>query len=137
VQEIDKPYVYANMSVPRALKLFPVPTAKAIKSEVISLLANDTFEVVDRNSLTPTQAGKILRSIMNITEKFLPTLDANGNREPDCKRLNAADAAHASAADADANPNRDSDTSMGEHPRTPRSSHSIRRIAKACYLPHD
>jgi hypothetical protein len=45
--EIDKQYVWANISVPRALKLFPEPTSKAVKSEVTSLLNNDTFAIVD------------------------------------------------------------------------------------------
>jgi hypothetical protein len=71
------------MSVPRALKLFPEPTAKAIKSEMTSLLANDTFTAVDINTLDQTMKKKILRSIMNITEKFLPNLDANSNRAID------------------------------------------------------
>ena len=81
--ETDKPHTWALMSVPRALKLFPGPTALAIKSEVASLLAKGTFSVVDRRSLTPGQDKRILRSIMNVTEKFLPTVDSNGNRELD------------------------------------------------------
>ena len=81
--ENDKPHTWALMSVPRALKLFPGPTASAIKSEVTSLLAKGTFSAVDRGSLTPGQQKRILRSIMNVTEKFLPTVDSSGNRELD------------------------------------------------------
>jgi hypothetical protein len=63
--------------------IIPEPTAKAIKSEATSLLQNDTCSVVDIESLEQSMKKKILRSIMNITEKFLPTLDANGNRAID------------------------------------------------------
>ena len=82
-QENDKPHDWAFMSVPRALKLFPGPTSLAIKSEVKSLLEKGTFSGVDKNSLTKGQQKRILRSIMNITEKFLPSVDSNGNRELD------------------------------------------------------
>ena len=81
--EKNAPHAWALMSVPRALKLFPGPTSMAIKSEVTSLLAKDTFSAVDRSSLMPGQQKRVLRSIMNITEKFLPTVDSNGNRELD------------------------------------------------------
>ena len=78
--EIDYPHV---LSVTRGLKLFPEKTALAIESEVTSLLAKGTFSGVHMSQLTQPQRNKILRSIMNITEKFLPTLNSEGNREID------------------------------------------------------
>jgi hypothetical protein len=82
-QEIDNPHVWSMMSVTRGLKLFPEKTAFAIESEVKSLLAKDTFSGVHMSQLTQPQRNKILRSIMNVTEKFLPTLNSEGNREID------------------------------------------------------
>ena len=82
-QEIDKQHGWMMMSVTRGLKLFPEKTAFAIESEVKSLLAKDTFSGVHMSQLTDTQRKKILRSIMNVTEKFLPTLNSEGNREND------------------------------------------------------
>ena len=81
--ETDKPEFWSMMSVTRALKLFPEKTGFAIESEVKSLLAKDTFQGVHMGTLTPSQKSRILRSIMNVTEKFLPTVDSNGNREID------------------------------------------------------
>ena len=78
-----KSHSWALMSVQRALKLFPGPTASAIKSEVTSLLAKGTFSVVDKGSFTQAQQKRTLRPIMDVTEKFFPTIDSCGNRELD------------------------------------------------------
>ena len=71
------------MSVTRGLKFFPEKTALAIESEMKSLFAKDTFSGVHMSQLTQKQRNKILRSIMNITQKFLTTLNSEGNREID------------------------------------------------------
>ena len=71
------------MTVPRALKLFPEKTVLAIESEVKSLLAKGTFTGVHIYDLTVSQKKKILRSNMNVVEKYLPTLNSAGDREVD------------------------------------------------------
>ena len=81
--ESDKTYHWATMTVTRALKLFPEKTAKAIETEVKSLLAKKTFAGVHIHTLSPTQRKKILRSNMNVVEKYLPSLDSTGKREID------------------------------------------------------
>ena len=68
--EDEKSHNWALMSVQRALKLFPGPTASAIKSEVTSLLAKVTFSVVNKGSLTPAQQKRILCSIMNVVALY-------------------------------------------------------------------
>ena len=70
----------AFMTVSRAMKLFPEKTATAMHGEVKSLLGKHTFSGVHLNSLTYGQRKKILRSNMNVVEKYLPTLDETGNR---------------------------------------------------------
>ena len=74
---------YANMSVARAMRLFPEKTALAMESEVKSLLSKLTFSGARRDNLTQDQRRKILRSHMNVVEKYLPTLDETGNRAVD------------------------------------------------------
>ena len=74
---------WSMMTVPRALKLFPEKTAIAIESEVKSLLGKGTFSGVHIRDLTATQRQKILRSNMGVVEKYLPTLNSNGDRELD------------------------------------------------------
>jgi hypothetical protein len=65
------------------LKLFPNKATAAIESEVKSLLAKGTFSGVHMEQLTPSQTKKILRSNMNVVEKYLPTLNSNGDRQID------------------------------------------------------
>ena len=81
--EIDNPHVWSMVSVIWGLKLFLEKTALAIESEMKALLIKDTFSGVDMSQLTQPKRNKILRSIMNITEKSLPTLNSEGNREID------------------------------------------------------
>ena len=84
VSPAQKPSVhYANMSVSRALKLFPEKTNIAMESEVKSLLSKNTFSGARRHTLTGDQQKRILRSHMNVVEKYLPTLDDTGNRAID------------------------------------------------------
>ena len=81
---IQEPRVhYANMSVARALKLFPEKTNTAMEGEVRSLLSKNTFSGARRHSLTADQQKRILRSHMNVVEIYLPTLDETGNRAVD------------------------------------------------------
>ena len=82
-QEIDEKTETAMMSVTRALKQFPEKAEFAIESEVKSLLAKKTFSGVHVGELSPTQRKKILRSIMNVVEKYLPTLNSEGDRQID------------------------------------------------------
>ena len=77
------PVHYASMSVPRALKLFPEKTNLAMESEVKSLLSKNIFSGVKRHTLSADQQKRILRSHMNVVEKYLPTLDATGKRAID------------------------------------------------------
>ena len=71
------------MSVARAMRLFPEKTTVAMESEVRSLLSKQTFSGARRDNLTPDQRKKVLRSHMNVVEKYLPTLDDTGNRAID------------------------------------------------------
>ena len=74
---------YANMSVVRAMRLFPEKTSAAMESEVRSLLGKETFSGAKWEHLTPDMRKKVLRSHMNVVEKYLPTLDETGNRAID------------------------------------------------------
>jgi hypothetical protein len=71
------------MSVQRGLKLFKTETEKAIELEVTALLSTTTFEAVDADKPLHNQRKRTLRSIMNVVEKYLPTLDSAGNRALD------------------------------------------------------
>jgi Reverse transcriptase (RNA-dependent DNA polymerase) len=73
----------ALMSVMRGLKLFPAETGKAIELEVAALLNKTTFLAVDGDAPPHNMRKRTLRSIMNVVEKYLPTLDADGNRALD------------------------------------------------------
>lgn len=75
--------VHAHMTVSRAMRLFPDKTMAAMEGEVKSLLGKQTFSGVHKGALTFTQRQRILRSNMNVVEKYLPTLDATGNRAID------------------------------------------------------
>ena len=74
---------YANMSVARAMRLFPEKTSTAMEGEVRSLLGKETFSGSKWENLTPDMRKKVLRSHMNVVEKYLPTLDETGNRAID------------------------------------------------------
>jgi hypothetical protein len=71
------------MSMQRGLKLFRTETEKAIELEVTALLSKTTFEAVDADKPPNNQRKRTLRSIMNVVEKYLPTLDSAGNRALD------------------------------------------------------
>jgi hypothetical protein len=71
------------MSVSRGIKLFPVETGKAIALEVTALLGKDTFKAVDVDAPPHNKRKRTLHSIMNVVEKYLPTLDSNGDRALD------------------------------------------------------
>ena len=73
----------ALMSVSRGLKLFKEKTTLAIEAEVKSLLLKKTFSGVHMDSWPSEQKKRILRSIMNVVEKYHPTVDANGDRQVD------------------------------------------------------
>ena len=69
-----------GMTTTKALKQFPKEALDAMRSEVTSLLGKSTFDGVLIHELSPDQRKKILRTIMNITEKWLPDLDEKGTR---------------------------------------------------------
>ena len=79
----DPSVMYANLTVSRAMRLFPEKTTAAMEGEVRSLLSKQTFSGVFGNTLTYEQRRKVLRSNMNVIEKYLPTLDSTGNRAID------------------------------------------------------
>ena len=58
-------------------------TQAAMASEVTSLLSKQTFKGVHTSSLSTQQKSRILRSHMNVVEKYLPVLDHTGNRAID------------------------------------------------------
>jgi hypothetical protein len=71
------------MSVQRGLKLFRTETEKARELEVTALLSKMAFEAVDADKPPHNQRKRTLRIIMNVVEKYLPTLDSTGNRALD------------------------------------------------------
>jgi hypothetical protein len=73
----------ALMSVQRGLKLFRTETEKARELEVTALLSKMAFEAVDADKPSHNQRKRTLRFIMNVVEKYLPTLDSAGNRALD------------------------------------------------------
>ena len=58
-------------------------TAVVMEGEVRSLHSKQTFSGVFGNTLTYEQGRKVLRSNMNVIEKFLPPPDNTGNRAID------------------------------------------------------
>ena len=76
-------HLQAYMSVTRGLKMFKEKTSLAIEGEVKSLLAKKTFTGVDVSGWTGDKKRKILRSIMNVVEKYHPTVDEKGDRSVD------------------------------------------------------
>jgi hypothetical protein len=79
---ISKPVDRLNLkSVKRAKKMFTEKATLAMEAEVTSLLGKRTFKGVHGGSLTGDQRKLILRSIVSIMEKFLPTLNDSGERE--------------------------------------------------------
>jgi Reverse transcriptase (RNA-dependent DNA polymerase) len=81
--ESDPSVMYANLTASRLMRLFPEKTTAAMEGEVRSLLSKQTFSGVLGNTLTYEQRRKVLRSNMNVIEKYLPTLDSTGNRAID------------------------------------------------------
>ena len=69
-----------GMTTTKALKQFPKEALEAMRSEITSLLGKSTFDGVMIHELSPEQKKKILRTIMNVTEKWLPDLDEKGTR---------------------------------------------------------
>ena len=76
-------YLQSHMSVSRGLRMFKEKTSVAIEGEVKSLLAKKTFSGVDVSAWSVDKKKKILRSIMNVVEKYHPTLDEKGDRSVD------------------------------------------------------
>ena len=66
------------MYVKRVTKIFTEKAVLAMVAEVTSLLGKQTFRGVHGRFLSGDQRKQILRSIMNITEKFPPTLNDSG-----------------------------------------------------------
>jgi DNA-directed RNA polymerase subunit H (RpoH/RPB5) len=69
-----------GMTTTKAMRKFPKEALDAMRSEISSLLGKFTFDGVMIHELSQDQRKKILRTIMNITEKWLPDLDENGKR---------------------------------------------------------
>ena len=61
---------YANLTVSRAMRTFPEKTITAMEGEVRSLLSKKTFSGILGRTLSYEQKRKILRSNMNIVEKY-------------------------------------------------------------------
>ena len=71
------------ISIIKAFKLYPGQSREAMISEVRSLLNKGTFLGVHKHKLSQEMQGKILRTIMNAAEKWLPDLTINGNKQLD------------------------------------------------------
>ena len=71
-------YNVFHITAKRALREDPATARPAIEAELKTLIAKGVFRPVLTSSLTPTQRTNIIRSQLNITQKYLPTTDGTG-----------------------------------------------------------
>lgn len=67
-----------HITAKRALREDPATARPAIEAELRTLLDMGVFTPVHRNKLTPFQRKNIIRSQLNVTQKFLPSSDGSG-----------------------------------------------------------
>ena len=67
-----------HITAKRALKESPETARPAIESELRTLVSKGVFRPVRIDKLTPFQRANIIRSQLNITQKFLPASDGAG-----------------------------------------------------------
>jgi hypothetical protein len=67
-----------HMTAKRALREDPATARPAIEAELKTLIDKGVFRPVKVSSLSPTQRAGIIRSQLNVTQKYLPTTDGTG-----------------------------------------------------------
>ena len=67
-----------HVTAKRALREDPASARPAIEAELRTLIGKGVFRPVKTSTLTPTQRAGIIRSQLNITQKYLPTTDGAG-----------------------------------------------------------
>jgi hypothetical protein len=67
-----------HMTARKALKENPEEALPVIRKELETLLRKKAFHGIDFASLTPGQQKGIIRSQMNVTQKYAPSSDGNG-----------------------------------------------------------
>jgi Reverse transcriptase (RNA-dependent DNA polymerase) len=67
-----------HMTAKRALKEDPTTARPAIEAELRTLINKGVFRPVLTSTLTPAQRKGIIRSQLNVTQKYLPTTDGTG-----------------------------------------------------------
>jgi Reverse transcriptase (RNA-dependent DNA polymerase) len=71
-------YSVFHITAKRALREDPATARPAIEKELKTLIDKGVFRPVKVSSLTPTQRAGIIRSQLNVTQKYLPTTDGTG-----------------------------------------------------------
>ena len=67
-----------HMTAKRALKEDPTTARPAIEAELRTLIGKGVFRPIKTSQLTPEQRASIIRSQLNVTQKYLPTTDGTG-----------------------------------------------------------
>ena len=71
-------YSVFHMTARRALREDPATARPAIEAELKTLISKGVFRPVQVSALTPTQRAGIIRSQLNVTQKYLPTTEGAG-----------------------------------------------------------
>ena len=67
-----------HITAKRALREDPTTARPAIEAELRTLIAKGVFRPVKQNTLTEEQRRSVIRSQLNVTQKYLPTTDGAG-----------------------------------------------------------
>jgi hypothetical protein len=67
-----------HITAKRALREDPATARPAIEAELKTLIDKGVFRPVKTSTLSPTQRAGIIRSQLNVTQKYLPTTDGTG-----------------------------------------------------------
>ena len=67
-----------HMTAKRALKEDPATARPAIEAELRTLIAKGVFRPIKQSTLTEDQRRSVIRSQLNVTQKYLPTTDGTG-----------------------------------------------------------
>ena len=67
-----------HMTAKRALREDPTTARPAIEAELRTLIAKGVFRPIKQSTLTEEQRRSVIRSQLNVTQKYLPTTDGAG-----------------------------------------------------------
>ena len=74
-----------HMTAKQALRDIPHTARPAIESELRTLVEKGVFRPIHTRLLTPTQRSSIIRSQLNVVQKFLPSTEGNGRAKDKVK----------------------------------------------------